>query len=933
MIYSFIYIISLVHVASFMSGPRAGNMMRRLSFSQHAQQGLLQAAETRSALYPVLGRSRYALRLQAKKSEEEDSKPKAVKKAAVVKKAPKEKVEKVEKATAKVVEVEVEAAEAPKKKALKAKKGEETVEPAKKVVKAKGPKAKPPVKGKLDEEAQGAKLGGLDFDALLGENFDFSAEGIARLGLLPNLDEDLAELEANLGELGLGEDFSFLDDDGADDPLAGLDLNDDILKQLQALGAKGTKKGAKLGKKGKGKAAELDQDLDLELGEADFSMDELMKMVEEEEEEPVVKAKKTKPAVRKPAPQKEEKEEEEEDDDDDFSSQAMRRMKLAHDDDDLGLDVIIKDDEDEEDDEDLDIEEEPKKKKKPPARTSRAFTPVDLDLDMDLDDDDGPITLATSAEIVAKGLNARGRKASKAGGKKLRKGLSAEEDLELGIVDPPPVEEFKRLMESLGPDSMFEESSTDQFFEEDMEPATKKKRGRKRASVEDGEEEEEVGEDDGASILDDMTMGGTVGGDAGTMRRARQQADDEQFPDEVDTPDDIPARQRFARYRALQSFRASPWHAQENLPTEYARLFQFENFAGTQRRLLAESLAAEKLQAVSALAGRASQKGSQRGSQRGSVLSAQDRDAMDDEEEEGPRGSGGGSVAGSAAPSLASALTVQDSEGFLAAGQFVCLELEKVPMAVAGRLAGRGFLLCCGLYRHEQKLSVLHFGLTKHSACVETIKSKDELLFVAGFRSFIGRPAFSESNLNCDKHKFERFLLPDRFCVASVFGPVCVPATPLLVFRRAGPAPLPDDATHATAGLGLGLGGGSVAGVCDESRGSGAGWELVATGSLMSVDPDRITLKKIILTGFPIRVRKKFAVVKHLFHHPSDARWFKPAELVTKWGLRGHITEPVGTHGLLKAQFSGAIAQNDTVMLILYKRVYPKFPPQGVQLM
>ncbi|KAJ1420791.1 ribosome biogenesis protein BMS1/TSR1 [Ochromonadaceae sp. CCMP2298] len=228
------------------------------------------------------------------------------------------------------------------------------------------------------------------------------------------------------------------------------------------------------------------------------------------------------------------------------------------------------------------------------------------------------------------------------------------------------------------------------------------------------------------------------------MRRARQQADDEQFPDEVDTPDDIPARQRFARYRALQSFRASPWHAQENLPTEYARLFQFENFAGTQRRLLAESLAAEKLQA-----------------------------------------------------------------GFLAAGQFVCLELEKVPMAVAGRLAGRGFLLCCGLYRHEQKLSVLHFGLTKHSACVETIKSKDELLFVAGFRSFIGRPAFSESNLNCDKHKFERFLLPDRFCVASVFGPVCVPATPLL------------------------------------SRGSGAGWELVATGSLMSVDPDRITLKKV----------------------------------------------------------------------------------------
>lgn len=47
---------------------------------------------------------------------------------------------------------------------------------------------------------------------------------------------------------------------------------------------------------------------------------------------------------------------------------------------------------------------------------------------------------------------------------------------------------------------------------------------------------------------------------------------------------------------------------------------------------------------------------------------------------------------------------------------------------------------------------------------------------------------------------------------------------------------------------------------------------------------------------------------------------------VTKHGLRGHIKEPVGTHGLLKAVFSAPIKQNDTVMLILYKRVYPKLP-------
>lgn len=71
--------------------------------------------------------------------------------------------------------------------------------------------------------------------------------------------------------------------------------------------------------------------------------------------------------------------------------------------------------------------------------------------------------------------------------------------------------------------------------------------------------------------------------DADLHASKRRNAEDEdvRFPDEVNTPADRSARERFARFRALKSFRTSPWDPKESLPKDYARIFQVNHFVET----------------------------------------------------------------------------------------------------------------------------------------------------------------------------------------------------------------------------------------------------------------------------------------------------------------------------------------------------------------
>lgn len=307
--------------------------------------------------------------------------------------------------------------------------------------------------------------------------------------------------------------------------------------------------------------------------------------------------------------------------------------------------------------------------------------------------------------------------------------------------------------------------------------------------------------------------------------REKQNRDDLEFPDEVDTPLDIAARTRFQRYRGLQSFRTSPWDPMENLPIDYARIFQFENYQKTKHRVINDA------------------------------------------------GVGGCGIKGAC----------------------ITLHILNVPKEVSDSYDPSRPFTIFGLLENEHKTSVMNFVVTRNSDYNEPIRSKDPLILCCGFRRYLASPIYSQNTQGKgtnNVHKFERFLNPGVTCVASIYGPIQFGHSPIMLFKDNGDVNAPI---------------------------------LVATGSFLSSDPKRIIAKRIILTGHPYKIHKKSAVIRYMFFNPEDVLWFKPVQLATKYGRIGHIRESLGTHGYMKCVFDSPIMQQDTVMMNLYKRIFPKW--------
>lgn len=101
---------------------------------------------------------------------------------------------------------------------------------------------------------------------------------------------------------------------------------------------------------------------------------------------------------------------------------------------------------------------------------------------------------------------------------------------------------------------------------------------------------------------------------------------------------------------------------------------------------------------------------------------------------------------------------------------------------------------------------------------------------------------------------------------------------------------------------------------------------ILADGSLVRLyngeSKDRIFFDCVELRGKPIKIYKRYCVIRGMFHNKGQVDYFSSIRLATAAGSQGFIKKPLGTKGLFKAYFNQSLKHNETVTLSLYRRIF-----------
>jgi ribosome biogenesis protein BMS1 len=229
-------------------------------------------------------------------------------------------------------------------------------------------------------------------------------------------------------------------------------------------------------------------------------------------------------------------------------------------------------------------------------------------------------------------------------------------------------------------------------------------------------------------------------------------------------------------------------------------------------------------------------------------------------------------------------------EGYRA-GQYVKIIIEGVPSEFVTRFNPRMPIIVGGLLPTEDRFGFVQVRIKRHRWHKKILKTNDPLVFSLGWRRFQTLPVYSISDSRV-RNRMLKYTPEHMHCFGTFYGPLIAPNTGFSCYQS--------------------------------FSASNPSFRIAATGVVLSVDESTTIVKKLKLTGTPVKIFKNTAFVRDMFTTSLEIAKFEGASIKTVSGIRGQIKRALSKpEGHFRATFEDKILMSDIVFLRAWYPVRP----------
>lgn len=223
-------------------------------------------------------------------------------------------------------------------------------------------------------------------------------------------------------------------------------------------------------------------------------------------------------------------------------------------------------------------------------------------------------------------------------------------------------------------------------------------------------------------------------------------------------------------------------------------------------------------------------------------------------------------------------------------GMYVRVEIEAVPCELITHLDPTYPIIIGGLLHGEENIGYVQTRIKKHRWYSRILKSRDPLIFSIGWRRFQSLPIYSKLEDNL-RHRMLKYTPEHVACMGHFWGPITPQGTGVLAVQ--------DVASREP------------------------GFRIAATGSIVELDKSTQVVKKLKLTGVPMKIYRKTAFIKDMFNSALEVAKFEGARIKTVSGIRGQIKKAIigKPEGCFRATFEDKIMLSDIVFCRTWYKV------------